>query len=123
MEKSTGELSLLSFQLLDLIHQAIDPVLDLLSSSLVLARSGLSADVGHFEGIDVVIEFGLDHVSEILVVKFFDVAGFGTLDGVVVEIDLDFAVVVVIENVVVYFLARLFCVLFHFDFSFVLSVA
>ena len=99
MEKLTGEFSLCSFQLFDLIHQPVDPILDLLGLSLVLTWTGFPTYIGPFEGIDVVIEFGLNHVSEILVIKLFDVAGLAALDLIVVKIDLDLTIVVVVEDV------------------------
>lgn len=94
-----GQSILLGLQLFDLIHQPVDPILDLLGLSLVLAWTGFPTYIGPFEGIDVVIEFGLNHVSEILVIKLFDVAGLAALDLIIVKIDLDLTIVVVVEDV------------------------
>jgi len=89
MEKLTGEFSLCSFQLFDLIHQPVDPILDLLSLSLVLTWAGLPTYIGVFECADVVVEFLLNHICEVFVIKLFNVAGLRTLNGVVVKVDLD----------------------------------
>ena len=88
MERLTGEFSLCSFQLFDLIHQPVDPILDLLGLSLVLAWTGLPAYIGVFERADAVVELGPDHVGQVLVVKFLHVAALATLDCVVVQVDL-----------------------------------
>ena len=94
-----GQSILLSLQLFDLIQQPVDPILDLLGLSLVLTWTGFPTYIGLFEGVDVVIESGLNHVSEILVIKLFDVAGLAALDLIVVKIDPDLTIVVVVEDV------------------------
>ena len=98
MEKlTTGQLSLLSLQLLYLIQKKVDPVLDLLSLSFVPGWASFPTYISVTEEIDIVIELSNDHVVEVLVIKALAIAGNGAGDLIVVKVDVDLFTVLVEE--------------------------
>ena len=84
---ATLDLCHLTFQDVDLFEVTIDSGLQHLDLTSVLVWSGFPAHVSVFEGADAVVESGLYHVSKILVIELFDVAGLAALDCVVVQVD------------------------------------
>ena len=81
----------LAFEDVDLFEVTIDPGLQSLHLTSVLVWTGLPAHVGVFERADAVVEFGLDHVGQVLVIKLFHVAGLAALDHIVVQVDFHLA--------------------------------
>ena len=77
----------LAFEDVDLFEVTIDPGLKSLNLTSVLVWTGLPAYIGVFERADAVVEFGLDHVGQVLVIKLLGVAGLAALDCVVVQVD------------------------------------
>lgn len=84
---ATLDLGHLTFEYVDLFEVTIDPGLKHLDLASVLVWTSLPAHVRVFECADAVVEFGLDHVGQILVIELFDVAGLAALDCVVVQVD------------------------------------
>lgn len=61
--------------------------MNLLHLTLVLAGAGLSAHICVPEGVDVACILALDQVVKILVIEALALAGLGTGDSIVVQID------------------------------------
>ena len=101
------------FELSDLVVQTIDTLLKLLGASLVLAGSGLSANILGSEAIDVAFVLATDQIEQVLVIEALAFAGLVADDSIVVQIDLNIIQVLVFQSVEHFCFARFFRLFFH----------
>ena len=98
-----------SDRVVQLSSETIDPGLQAIDVTILLAGCCFSAHVSFSEQIDVAVVLAHDQVVKILVIKALAFAGLVADDSIVVQVDLHIVQVLVLECV------KLFCfsVLFH----------
>tara|TARA_A100001011_G_scaffold326646_1_gene350305 strand:+ start:271 stop:591 length:321 start_codon:yes stop_codon:yes gene_type:complete len=104
MDKLVVDQSLLSGDgVIQLSSETIDPGLQAIDLTILLAGCCFSAGVSVTEQIDVVLIFVLNQTSQVLVIEALAIAGDYTGDFVVVQIDLNLVACFVQEGV------KMFC--------------
>lgn len=96
---AVDQMLLSSDSLFQLSSETIDPSLQAIDVTILLAWCCFSASILCTKAIDVALVLALDQIEKILVVELFALAGLVAYDSVVVQVDVHIFTICVLKNV------------------------